>query len=59
MRDTKTENTISKFEEEVLCGRDPDIKEYLSGSDESDYLFGELLHADLELRLKNGQPIRC
>ena len=52
------EESIASFEDQFLSGSNPDILDFV-GPDaiENSPLFNELLHTDLELRLRSGAPV--
>jgi serine/threonine protein kinase/tetratricopeptide (TPR) repeat protein len=56
---SRTEQVIERFEEAWKQGQRPDIDEYLASADADGHsLLIELVHADLECRLKAGESIR-
>ena len=59
MNETFFEETIARYERQFANGRTPDLQRFLSTLDvDCDDLFKELLHTDLELRIRNGQSSR-
>src|SRR5262245_39309994 len=51
------EHRIRQFEMDWLAGRRPDLDEYLAGFDVlSHSLLVELVHIDMEFRIKSGMP---
>ena len=56
MNQQAIEDLIAEFEQRLLAGDDPDILEFADPGDPNlAILFDELLHTDLELRLRLGQ----
>ncbi len=53
------EKSIASFEDQFLSGQNPDIVDFITPNEaEISPLFGELLHTDLELRLRSGENAR-
>ena len=58
--DPEHEDLIRRFEQDWFAGRDPILEEYLDGADLTDHrLLVELVHIDLEFRIKAGQSVRA
>ncbi|HVK18666.1 MAG TPA: serine/threonine-protein kinase [Fimbriiglobus sp.] len=58
--DPEHEDLIRRFEQDWFAGRDPTLEEYLDGADLTDHrLLIELVHIDLEFRIKAGQSARA
>jgi tetratricopeptide (TPR) repeat protein/predicted Ser/Thr protein kinase len=54
------EDRIRRFERDWIAGRGPALDDYLiDGDDKSSRLLVELVHIDLEFRLKSGQAARA
>ena len=53
------EDRIRRFERDWMAGRWPVLDDYLPDGDESSRLLVELVHIDLEFRLKSGKPARA
>ena len=57
MSDIELEDIVARFEAEFVSGNKPEIRDFLPG-DGGDNILIELLHTDLEIRIKNGQKKR-
>ena len=58
MRNASNESLLSQFEDEFFKGNSPDIDNYLRHDVNNSELFHELLHTELELRIRSGEPVR-
>ena len=58
MRDPKSEQIISQYEDEMFRGANPDLSDYLQQHPHDDGLLRELLNTDIELRIRKGESAR-
>ena len=57
MMENSFEKVLAEFEREFIDGKVPVVQDYLQReTNDPKRFFGELLHSDLELRIRNGLP---